>query len=104
MIVTAEELAAQLRQQAREHRQEARRLDTAVKVLLEPQKTKGRPQTPNKDLYDAFKASGLQYKELAAKLGVGYRYVSWVVRGIDDKPKLEGRIREVLAPYVKDEA
>lgn len=95
------EIVEELRQKAREHRQEARRLDAAIRVLLEPQKAQGRPVNPNRELFEAFKASGLQYKDLASKLGVGYKYVSWVVRGIDDKPKLEARIREVLTSHAE---
>jgi hypothetical protein len=101
MTDTLKTIVEQLQQKAREHRQEARRCDAAVKVLLEPQRSQGRPVNPKRDLFEAFRKSGLTYKELALKLGVGYRYISWVVRGIDNKPELECRIREILSTHGK---
>lgn len=90
-------IVEELRQQAREHRQEARRCDAAVRALLEPQKAQGRPVKANRDLMEAFRQSGLQYKDLSERLGIGYKYISWVIRGVNNNPKLERRIREVLA-------
>jgi transcriptional regulator with XRE-family HTH domain len=42
------------------------------------------------------------YAQLAQKCGVSYRYVSWVIRGVKERPVLEARIREVLAAHTKD--
>ncbi|HEY1884118.1 MAG TPA: hypothetical protein VGG51_13870 [Candidatus Cybelea sp.] len=93
-----EALAEQLRQQAKEHRQEARRLVQAAEILEAPKKSQGRPVNPNRDLQEAFQQSGLTYKELAAKVGIGYRYVSWTIRGMLDRPILTQRIRVALLP------
>jgi hypothetical protein len=96
------ELVEALRQKARECRQQARRLVAAAELLLEEKKPPGRPVNPKRDLLEAFKRSGLMYAQLAQKCGVSYRYVSWVIRGVKERPVLEARIREVLAAHTKD--
>ena|ERR1700729_689684 len=91
------ELIEALQKKARECRQQARRFDAAVAALTEPKKTQGRPVNPKRDLLDAIKRSGLQYKQIAEQVGCSYRYVSWIARGVKERPALEARIREVLA-------
>jgi hypothetical protein len=41
------EIVELLRQKTREHKQEARRCEAAVRALLEPQKPQGRPVNPS---------------------------------------------------------
>jgi hypothetical protein len=100
MKTTTAELVEMLRQKSRELRQSARRCDAAVAALLEPQKAQGRPTVnPKRELYEAVKQSGLTYAQIAAEVGVSYRYVSWVGRAKINSPELETRIREVLAVH-----
>ena len=92
-----EELVESLRQKAREARQQARRFDAAVAALTVPQKEQGRPVNPKRDLLEAIKRSGLMYKTIAEQCGVSSRYISWVARGLMERPALEARIRAFLA-------
>ena len=94
-----EELIESLQRKARECRQQARRFDAAVAALSAPQKEQGRPVNPKRDLLEAVKKSGLMYKEIAEQCGVSSRYISWVARGLMERPALETRIREVLAEH-----
>jgi hypothetical protein len=93
------ELREALQQKARECRQQARRFDAAAAALLEPQKSQGRPANAKRELYEAIKQSGLTYTQIAAEVGVSYRYVSWVARGLKERPALETRVRECLAAH-----
>jgi predicted RecB family nuclease len=101
LVMDTPQLIAALQQKAREARQQARRFDAAAAALLEPQKPQGRPVNPKRELLDALKKSGLTYAQIAAKVGVSYRYVSWVARGIKERPAVEARIRAVLATHAK---
>ena len=93
------ELVEALRQKEREAKLQARRFHAAAAALLEPQKSQGRPVNPNRELYEAIKDSGLTYAQIAQKCDCSYRYVSWVARAKINRPKIEARIREVLAAH-----
>jgi hypothetical protein len=100
-MVDTESLVETLQEKARECRRQARRFDAAVAALLEPRETTGRPANPNRELLDAVKRSGLTYMQIGERVGVSYRYVSWVCRGRIERPELEQRIREVLAAHAE---
>lgn len=95
-MIQTEELVGQLRQKAREHRQEARRCMAAVTALLQPQKRQGRPVNPNRALLEAFKRSGLTYQQVGSAVGISYRLASWIIRGTKHRPELAMRIFEAL--------
>jgi hypothetical protein len=101
MKTTTAELVEMLRQKSRELRQSARRCDAAVAALLEPQKAQGRPVSPKRELYEAIKQSGRTYAQIAGEVGVSYRYISYVARGLKERPALEARIRECLAAHAE---
>lgn len=91
------ELIEALQEAVRECRRKARSFDSAVKALLKPQRrTPGAPVNPKRDLLNAIKKSGLTYAQIASKVGCSYRYVSWVARGVLERPALEAKIRDVL--------
>ncbi|HEY1680222.1 MAG TPA: hypothetical protein VGF98_01080 [Candidatus Tumulicola sp.] len=95
-------LIEQLKAEARTKRREARQITEAIRALEEDARPQGRPVNPNRDLADAFKRGGLKYADLGKELGVSYRVVSWVIRGMMSRPDVERRLREILAPHLKE--
>jgi hypothetical protein len=95
------ELVEALGQKARESRRQSRSFDAAAAALLEPPKSCGRHVNPKRELYEAIKQSGLTYTQIAQKCGCSYRLVSWVARGLKERPALETHIREALTAHAE---
>jgi hypothetical protein len=75
-------------------------LDHALGAVLSPSHAStiwhSKCEVASRDFYEAFRRSGLNYQEVATKVGTSYKLCSWVIRGVKSRPPLEHRIREVF--------
>jgi hypothetical protein len=87
-----------LRTEAREHRQQARRLVEAAAILDGPVRRIGRPRHCSNptELQRAFEGSGLTYDGVSRELGFSQKWISMIVRGLVNRPEIEVRIRAII--------
>jgi hypothetical protein len=88
-----------LRAEAREHRQQARRLAEAAAILDGPVRRIGRLRHCNNptELQRAFEGSGLTYDGVSRELGFSQKWISMIVRGLVSRPEIEERIRAIIS-------